>query len=113
MSDDNQDQDDNALLAAFSAGLLASELNEARRAQFKESAEDSLRKDKRINIRISSRDLEELQRRALQEGMPYQTLISTILHKYVAGQLQTPGQQAQKPSPLVWKTRPTRYLDDE
>ena len=40
-----------------------------------------------MNIRISSRDLEEIQKRALEEGIPYQTLIASIVHKYVSGRL--------------------------
>jgi predicted DNA binding CopG/RHH family protein len=44
-----------------------------------------LRKDARINIRISTADLEMLKRRAAQEGLPYQSLIASVLHKYVAG----------------------------
>ncbi len=51
------------------------------------AAEETFKKDKRINIRISSRDLESLQRRALEEGIPYQTLVSSVLHKYVSGGL--------------------------
>jgi predicted DNA binding CopG/RHH family protein len=51
-------------------------------------AEATFRKDKRVNIRISSRDLNLLQRRALSEGIPYQTLIASVLHKYVGGQLK-------------------------
>ena len=51
------------------------------------SATSSLAKDKRINIRISSHDLEGLQMKAAEEGLPYQTLISSILHKYVSGRL--------------------------
>jgi predicted DNA binding CopG/RHH family protein len=47
----------------------------------------TFKKDARINIRLSSRDLRALQARALQEGMPYQTLVSSILHKFVDGQL--------------------------
>jgi predicted DNA binding CopG/RHH family protein len=47
-----------------------------------------LKKDKRINIRISSRDLEALQRRAIEEGLPYQSLVSSVLHKYVSGGLK-------------------------
>jgi predicted DNA binding CopG/RHH family protein len=47
----------------------------------------AMARDKRITIRISSRDLEELQIKALEEGMPYQTLITSILHKYVSGRL--------------------------
>lgn len=45
-------------------------------------------KDQRINIRLSSADLQALRARALQEGMPYQTLISSILHKYLSGALR-------------------------
>jgi predicted DNA binding CopG/RHH family protein len=48
-------------------------------------ARATLRKDKRVNIRISRRDLSELQRHAVHEGLPYQTLISSILHKFVNG----------------------------
>ncbi len=53
-----------------------------------EYAEATFRKDKRINIRISNRDLTLLQRRAISEGIPYQTLVSSVLHKYVDGQLK-------------------------
>ena len=53
----------------------------------KEYARQTLRKDKRVNIRISSMVLEELQTRAVEDGMPYQTLISSILHRFVTGRL--------------------------
>jgi len=51
------------------------------------SAVATLSKDKRINIRLSSRDLEEIQMKAVEEGMPYQTLIASVLHKYASGRL--------------------------
>jgi len=44
-------------------------------------------KDARINIRLSSRDLCGLQKKAVAEGIPYQTLVTSILHKYVDGRL--------------------------
>ncbi len=50
-------------------------------------ARQTLKKDKRVNIRISSMVLDELQTRALEDGMPYQTLISSILHRFVTGRL--------------------------
>ncbi len=56
-------------------------------ARYRELAGAALRKDRRINIRISSRDLEALQKRAVEEGIPYQTLITSVLHKYAAGRL--------------------------
>lgn len=51
-------------------------------------ARATFRKDRRLNIRISSRDLEAIQKRALEEGLPYQTLISSLLHKYASGRLR-------------------------
>ena len=50
-------------------------------------AKNALRKDKRVNIRISENDLVELQRKAVRDGLPYQTLISSVLHKFVNGRL--------------------------
>jgi len=46
-------------------------------------ARNTLLKNKRVNIRISERDMTELKKRAVEEGLPYQTLISSILHKYI------------------------------
>jgi predicted DNA binding CopG/RHH family protein len=56
-----------------------------RKTELKEYARETNRKNKRVNIRISERDLNELQRIAVREGLPYQTLIASILHKYVNG----------------------------
>lgn len=52
-----------------------------------EYAKATFLKNKRINIRISQRDLESIQRKALEEGIPYQTLISSLLHRYINGKL--------------------------
>ncbi len=73
------------MLEAFEAGEFESDLKDERRTQLAKLAEETIRKDKRINIRISSRDLEALQRRAIEEGLPYQSLVSSVLHKYVSG----------------------------
>ena len=58
-----------------------------RRKELAEYARNTLEKDKRLNIRISERDLTELQRRAIKKGLPYQTYISSILHKFINGTL--------------------------
>jgi predicted DNA binding CopG/RHH family protein len=50
-------------------------------------ARNTLKKDKRLNIRISERDLTELQRKAVTEGLPYQTYLSSIIHKFLSGKL--------------------------
>jgi predicted DNA binding CopG/RHH family protein len=56
------------------------------RKQAEAHAEATIRKDRRMNIRISERDLRNLKRRALEEGIPYQTMVSMVLHKYISGQ---------------------------
>lgn len=61
--------------------------NESEIARFAAIASASLAKDKRVNIRISSRDLEDIQAKAAEEAIPYQTLMSSVLHKYVTGRL--------------------------
>jgi len=48
---------------------------------------ETLRKSRRVNIRLAAQDLEGMQRRALEEGIPYQTLMASIIHKYVTGKL--------------------------
>lgn len=56
-------------------------------------ARNTLRKDKRLNIRISERDLLELQRKAVNEGLPYQTYVSSIIHKFLNGTLVEEGKE--------------------
>lgn len=82
------DAEEQEVLDAFEAGKLksvASRKGELKR--HRAAAAATFLKDSRINIRISSKDLRLLQKRALSEGMPYQTLISSLLHKYVEGRL--------------------------
>ena len=75
------------ILNDFEAGEFKSVLTPERKNFIAKVAKENSKKDKRINIRISSRDLEALQRRALEQGIPYQTLVSSVLHKYVSGSL--------------------------
>ncbi|MBT3321691.1 MAG: antitoxin [Anaerolineae bacterium] len=56
-------------------------------SKYEEYADATFKKDRRVNIRISTKNLEALQEKALEEGIPYQTLISSILHKYISGRL--------------------------
>ncbi len=57
------------------------------RERYARHAAATFRKDRRLNIRLSSKDLEAIQKRALAEGLPYQTLIASLLHKYASGRL--------------------------
>ncbi len=86
----NLDREEVKLLQDFEHGEFTSINNfkEAKR-ELEEAAHNFLQKDKRINIRISSRDLANIQKRAAKEGMPYQTLISSTLHKFVTGKLKS------------------------
>jgi predicted DNA binding CopG/RHH family protein len=59
--------------------------------RYQESAQATLRKDKRVNIRMTERDLVRIQKKAIEEGLPYQTLISSILHKYINGRFVEKG----------------------
>lgn len=52
------------------------------------AGENTFRKDKRINIRLSHHDLTGIQRKAARKGIPYQSLISGLIHQYVEGDLQ-------------------------
>ncbi len=82
------DAEEQEILEAFEAGKLKKSKNSKRQIkQHMETAEATFKKDARINIRLSSRDLRSLQAKALMEGMPYQTLVSSILHKFIDGQL--------------------------
>jgi len=87
MSEHKLDKQEKEILKAFEAGEFNSVLTPKRKKYLQAAAEETFKKDKRINIRISTRDLEAIQRRALEEGIPYQTLVSSILHKYISGGL--------------------------
>ena len=81
------DPDEADLLRAYDAGKLKSVATKAELARFKAAARATALKDRRVNIRLSSADLMDIQARALAEGLPYQTLIASVLHKYVSGRL--------------------------
>jgi len=88
MSKARLSKDEKALLDAVEAGEYESVLTAARKKELESIAGNTFRKDKRINIRISNRDLTAIQSRAAEEGIPYQTFVSSIIHKYISGSLQ-------------------------
>ena len=75
------------LIAAFEKGALKSVATKAELSRLRAAARATAIKDRRVNIRLSSGDLQDIQVRAMEEGMPYQTLIASVLHKYVTGRL--------------------------
>lgn len=85
---DKLDAFEQAVLSDFEQDVLRSTApTKADLAKFKAAATATFLKDKRINIRLSTPDLMDIQARALEEGMPYQTLIASVLHKFVSGRL--------------------------
>ncbi len=83
----NIDEYELDLLNAYEKGKLKSVATKAELAKFKAVARATAIKDRRVNIRLSSGDLSDIQVKALEEGIPYQTLIASVLHKYVTGRL--------------------------
>ena len=75
------------VLEAFEKGKLKSVATKAELARLKAAARATAIKDRRVNIRLSSIDLNDIQVKAMEEGIPYQTLIASVLHKYVTGRL--------------------------
>ena len=89
------DKYEEEVLAAFESGTLLPIATKDELEEIRESARATATKDQRINIRLSAGDLRDIQVKAMQEGMPYQTLIASVLHKYVTGRLaeKTPDTQ--------------------
>lgn len=82
------DDEEKDILDSYDRGEWRSVKNPKQEIKkLQEYARNTLQKDKRINIRMSSKDLDQVQVIAAQEGIPYQTLISSIIHKYVSGYL--------------------------
>lgn len=79
---------DQAIVAGYEAGqFVSTHPSKAELKKFREAARATRVKDRRVNIRLSSPVLLDLQARAAEEGLPYQTLIASVLHKYVNGRL--------------------------
>jgi len=81
----NLDTYEKEILEAYESGKLKASKP---RIDYQTIARNTMKKNRKINIRISENDLSALQRRAAREGIPYQTLIGSVLHKYVSGFLK-------------------------
>ena len=79
--------DEKEILKDFEAGEFESVLTPGRKKYIQASAGETFKKDKRINLRLSQKDYHQIQVKAVEEGIPYQTLISSIIHKYINGSL--------------------------
>jgi predicted DNA binding CopG/RHH family protein len=83
------DEEERDLVESIERGEWKSVKNlKAEIQKHQDYARNTLRKDKRVNIRLSARDLESLQSRAVEDGIPYQTLMASVLHRFAAGRLK-------------------------
>jgi len=82
------DRYEREILNAYEKGALVSARpTKAQLRAFRDAARATFIKSRRVNIRLSAADLMDIQARAYEEGVPYQTLIASVLHKYVSGRL--------------------------
>ncbi len=81
------DDEEKEILESFEKGELESVGDPNRLAQLQRYAKATLAKDQQITLRLSSMDLDAIQAKAIEEGIPYQIFISSILHKYITGRL--------------------------
>ncbi len=79
------DEYEKEILEAYERGKLKPSKP---RADYQTIARNTMKKNRKINIRISENDLSAIQRKAAREGIPYQTLIGSVLHKYASGFLK-------------------------
>lgn len=94
------------LLETYDKGKLKSVATKSELSKFKAAARATAIKDRRVNIRLSSGDLQDIQVKALEEGLPYQTLIASVLHKYVTGRLAEREGQSKSSIPTRKLSRP-------
>lgn len=88
----NLNKEERAILRSVEKGDWKSVPNlKEKIAYYQKVARKTMRKNKTINFRISSIDLEGIRQRAFEEGIPYQTLISSIIHKYLIGSFVEKG----------------------
>jgi predicted DNA binding CopG/RHH family protein len=98
------DRYEKQILSAYERGMLKSVVTSAvSLRRYREYARATLTKNRRVNIRMSTIDLADIQARAAEEGIPYQTLMASILHKFATGRLRE-----QKSSLALRSRRTTR-----
>ncbi len=82
------DRDEKQLVESYEQGEWKSVLGTEEVERYRGYAHHTLKKSRRINLRISEADLLAVKKKAIEEGIPYQTLIASLIHKYVTGRLK-------------------------
>jgi len=86
------------ILGSYEKEKLKSIATKSELAKLKAAARATAIKDRRVNIRLSSGDLSDIQVKAMEQGVPYQTLIASVLHRYVTGRLSERSEVVDAPS---------------
>jgi predicted DNA binding CopG/RHH family protein len=82
------DKEEAEILDAYEQGkMILSTPSKMEKAKIKKAAENTFRKNRRVTIRLYDHDLKGIQKKAMEKGLPYQTLISGMIHQYVEGDL--------------------------
>ena len=87
------DKEEMELAKSLETEEWVSDLTKKEKKQYEAYARNSLTKQKRINIRMTERDLKKIQAKAIEEGVPYQSLISMLIHKYNEGKVSIQEQK--------------------
>ena len=87
MNEPKLNSEERELINALEEGEYESVLTDDRKRELESAAAHTFKRDKRLNIRLSSRDMIAIQSKAAEEGVPYQTLAASIIHKYISGSL--------------------------
>ena len=83
------DKEEKELLKSYEKGEWKSIRDfEKKKLEYEQIAKNTAIKNKRINIRLTEKDLANLKAKSLEEGMPYQTLVASIIHKYISGKFK-------------------------
>jgi len=83
------DEEDRQFMEDYEAGeYIPAENQEEMIKEAVQAARNTIRKNKNINIRLSEESLSGLKKKAIHAGLPYQTIISTLIHQYVSGKIQ-------------------------
>lgn len=87
MSEPKLNSEERELLNALEEGAYESVLTDDRKKELEKAAAHTFKRDKPLNLRLSSRDMMAIKAKAAKEGMPYQALAASIIHKYISGSL--------------------------
>jgi len=98
------DKEEMELAKSLEAEEWVSDLTKKEKKQYEEYARNSLTKQKRINIRMTERDLKKIQAKAIEEGLPYQSLISMLIHKYNEGKISVQEWHSKGVPPIADKS---------